>query len=93
MRRFALVLLAAALVARAEEVPLRVLTSTTDLADIVRVVGGDRVTVSSLCKGPEDPHFLDAPDTRARAAGVKALYERRILEIEGRRPDDRETSP
>ena len=28
-------------------------------------------------------HFLDAPDTRARAAGVKALYERRILELEG----------
>ena len=29
-------------------------------------------------------HFLDAPDTQARAAGVKALYERRILDIEGR---------
>lgn len=28
-------------------------------------------------------HFLDAPDVEARAAGVKALYERRILEIEG----------
>jgi multisubunit Na+/H+ antiporter MnhE subunit len=28
-------------------------------------------------------HFLDAPDTEARAAGVKALYERRILDIEG----------
>ena len=28
-------------------------------------------------------HFLDAPDTRARAADMKALYERRILEIEG----------
>ena len=28
-------------------------------------------------------HFLDAPDARARAAGVKALYERRILQIEG----------
>jgi multisubunit Na+/H+ antiporter MnhE subunit len=28
-------------------------------------------------------HFLDAPDTRARAADVKALYERRILQIEG----------
>jgi len=28
-------------------------------------------------------HFLDAPDTGARAAGVKALYERWILRIEG----------
>ena len=29
-------------------------------------------------------HFLDAPDGQARAAGIKALYERRILELEGR---------
>jgi multisubunit Na+/H+ antiporter MnhE subunit len=28
-------------------------------------------------------HFLDAPDTQVRAAGMKALYEQRILEIEG----------
>ena len=28
-------------------------------------------------------HFLDAPDPRARAADVKALYERRILQLEG----------
>ena len=28
-------------------------------------------------------HFLDAPDTAARAAGIKALYERRIRQLEG----------
>jgi multicomponent Na+:H+ antiporter subunit E len=28
-------------------------------------------------------HFLDAPDVHARAADVKALYERWILRIEG----------
>jgi multisubunit Na+/H+ antiporter MnhE subunit len=28
-------------------------------------------------------HFLDAPDVHARAADVKALFERRILQIEG----------
>ena len=28
-------------------------------------------------------HFLDAPDVRARAADVKALYDRRILRLEG----------
>jgi multisubunit Na+/H+ antiporter MnhE subunit len=28
-------------------------------------------------------HFLDAPDAGARAAGIKALYERRILQLEG----------
>ena len=31
-------------------------------------------------------HFLDAPDVRARAADVKALYERRILQMEGEEP-------
>jgi zinc/manganese transport system substrate-binding protein len=60
MKRIVLVLLAGTLLAWADETPLRVLTSTTDLAGIVRTVGGDRVDVSSLCKGPEDPHFLDA---------------------------------
>ena len=29
-------------------------------------------------------HFLDAPDPQARAAEMKALYERRILRLEGR---------
>lgn len=28
-------------------------------------------------------HFLDAPDTEARAAATKALYERWILQLEG----------
>lgn len=28
-------------------------------------------------------HFLHAPDTEARAAATKALYERRILQLEG----------
>lgn len=28
-------------------------------------------------------HFLDAPDAEARAAGIKALYERRIIQMEG----------
>jgi len=30
-------------------------------------------------------HFLDAPDMKARAADTKALYERRIIQIEGQR--------
>ena len=28
-------------------------------------------------------HFLDAPDADAGAAGIKALYERKILRLEG----------
>ena len=29
-------------------------------------------------------HFLDAPDPDARAAEIKALFERRIIQLEGR---------
>jgi multicomponent Na+:H+ antiporter subunit E len=32
-------------------------------------------------------HFLDAPDAAARAAGMKALYERRIRQLEGEEID------
>jgi len=37
---------------------LRVVTSTTDLASLAREVGGNRVEVTSLAVGYEDPHFV-----------------------------------
>jgi ABC-type Zn uptake system ZnuABC Zn-binding protein ZnuA len=57
----------------ADETPLRVLCSTSDLADLARIVGGDRVEVSCLCKGPEDPHFLDARPSFLRLANRAQL--------------------
>ena len=39
--------------------PLRVVATTEDLASLVREVGGDRVEVSALAKGTQDPHFVD----------------------------------
>ena len=39
---------------------LNVMTTTEDLASIAREVGGDRVTVESLAKGYQDPHFVEA---------------------------------
>jgi zinc/manganese transport system substrate-binding protein len=39
---------------------VRVVTTTEDLAAIVREVGGDRVTVESISKGYQDPHFVEA---------------------------------
>ena len=39
---------------------VRVVTSTEDLAAIVREVGGDRVTVEAIAKGYQDPHFVEA---------------------------------
>jgi ABC-type Zn uptake system ZnuABC Zn-binding protein ZnuA len=39
---------------------LNVVTSTEDLAAIVKEVGGDKVAVESLAKGYQDPHFVEA---------------------------------
>lgn len=38
---------------------LRVVTTTEDLASLAREVGGDKVTVMSLAKGYQDPHFVE----------------------------------
>ncbi|HEU4564204.1 MAG TPA: metal ABC transporter substrate-binding protein [Gemmatimonadaceae bacterium] len=39
---------------------LKVVTSTTDLYDIASSVGGDRVTVTHISEGYQDPHFVEA---------------------------------
>jgi zinc/manganese transport system substrate-binding protein len=39
---------------------LRVVASIETLADLSRQVGGDRVDVTSLSRGVQDPHFVDA---------------------------------
>jgi len=54
----ALWILAAGLLQARTTDRLRVVTSTTDLASLVREVGGERVVVSSLAKGYQDPHFV-----------------------------------
>jgi ABC-type Zn uptake system ZnuABC Zn-binding protein ZnuA len=59
MLRFMLISLLLAPVA-ARAATLSVVTTTEDLAAIAREVGGDRVSVTSLSKGYQDPHFVDA---------------------------------
>lgn len=39
---------------------LNVMTTTTNLGDVVKKIGGESVTVLSLAKGTQDPHFLEA---------------------------------
>jgi ABC-type Zn uptake system ZnuABC Zn-binding protein ZnuA len=36
------------------------MTTTEDLAAIAREVGGDRITVESIARGYQDPHFVEA---------------------------------
>src|SRR3989441_12948944 len=39
---------------------LNVVTATEDLAAIAREVGGDSITVESIARGYQDPHFVEA---------------------------------
>ena len=39
---------------------LKVVTTTQDLESLTREVGGDKVSVESLAKGYQDPHFVEA---------------------------------
>lgn len=38
---------------------VRVVSSTTDLAAITREIGGDKVTVQSIARGNQDPHYVE----------------------------------
>jgi zinc/manganese transport system substrate-binding protein len=54
------VILAATLFARpAAAAGLKVVATTEDLASLAREVGGDKITVTALAKGYQDPHFVD----------------------------------
>src|SRR6516162_5646520 len=63
-RRHLLALTAAIVVAGATAIRAQgkpnVVASTEDLASIAREVGGDRITVDSIAKGYQDPHFVEA---------------------------------
>jgi ABC-type Zn uptake system ZnuABC Zn-binding protein ZnuA len=59
MKKFALLLLFALVAHASYAEKLKIVTTTTDLASITSEVGGDRVDVTSLAKGYQDPHFVD----------------------------------
>jgi len=39
---------------------LNILTTTTDLKSLVETIASDKVDVDSICKGTQDPHYLEA---------------------------------
>lgn len=39
---------------------LKVVTATTDMAALAEEVGGDRISVESIARGYQDPHFVEA---------------------------------
>lgn len=50
----------AAVIAAPAGAQLKVVTSTTDLYDIAKAVGGNRITATHIGEGYQDPHFIEA---------------------------------
>jgi zinc/manganese transport system substrate-binding protein len=60
MRLLKIVTLAVLAAAPPARAAVNVMTSTEDLADLTRQVGGDKVKVESIARGYQDPHFVEA---------------------------------
>ena len=63
---------------------INVVTATTDLAALAREVGGDRITVESIAKGYQDPHFVEA-----KPSFLLKLQKADLLVVVGLRAGDR----
>ena len=53
---------------------VRIVASTTDMASIAEMIGGDYVTVESICRGPADPHFVQLLPSYMIKVGRADLY-------------------
>jgi zinc/manganese transport system substrate-binding protein len=63
MSRSILVLLVGFCLSFNAHAKIKVVTTTQDIAEVVKAVGGDLVDVQSLLRGNEDPHYAEArPD-------------------------------
>ena len=66
----------------AESPKIKVLTTTEDLKSIAEYIGGDKVTVDSLARGYQDPHYLEARPSFMMKAKNADLFIRIGLELE-----------
>jgi ABC-type Zn uptake system ZnuABC Zn-binding protein ZnuA len=82
VRLSALAVLILSLAGSAAAERLRVVTSVPDLADLVRVVGGEEVEVESLVRGPQDAHFIDPRPTFVRRLHDADLYVEMGMQLE-----------
>lgn len=62
---------------------LRVAASLSDLASVAESVGGKHVSVISLCKGYEDPHFVPAKPSLMKAIQNADVFVSVGLELDG----------
>ena len=59
IRLLAFSMLATFAISRPAAAALQVVTTTADLGSLAQEIGGDRITVTALAKGYQDPHFVD----------------------------------
>ncbi|MEQ2007705.1 MAG: metal ABC transporter substrate-binding protein [Limisphaerales bacterium] len=67
MKKFFSLLAALALLTGAAHAKLNVVASLPDFASLAEDIGGDKVKVTSLARGTEDAHFVDAKPSFIRA--------------------------
>jgi zinc/manganese transport system substrate-binding protein len=67
--------------ARAQE-KIRVVAPLPVLAELVKVVGGDRVEVTAIATPLQDPHFVDAKPSYILAAGQARLFVTAGMDLE-----------
>lgn len=77
--RSAALLLALSLASPALAAPPKVITTTEDLASLAREVGGDKITVESLARGYQDPHFVEP-----KPSFIIKLHDADLLVVIGR---------
>ncbi len=63
----------------AQAAGLKVVTSTEDLAALSREIGGDKISVESIAKGYQDPHFVEA-----KPSFILKLHSADLLVVVGR---------
>ncbi len=68
--------------AAAQAQPIRIVTTTPDLASLARAVTGDLAQVTSISDGHDDPHFLQAKPSYVLAARDADLWVRAGMELE-----------
>jgi zinc/manganese transport system substrate-binding protein len=62
--------------------PVSVVTTTSDIAAIVKTIGGDHVAVESIAKGYQDPHFVEAKPSFVRVVNRARMLFNVGLELE-----------
>jgi ABC-type Zn uptake system ZnuABC Zn-binding protein ZnuA len=63
----------------AQAAGLKVITTTEDLASLAREVGGDKISVDSIARGYQDPHFVEA-----KPSFILKLHSAELLIVVGR---------